>query len=671
MSGADLVARADRGGTLSWISTAAPAVVPLLLGIHRVDASSPPTTGWLLRGTAAGVALGLMAGVALRHRRPRLGRAVFVGSATGFGAMGVLGLADAPVASFVVALVAMALLAVTPSFDAVTPAAARRPRTLARAAAWAAAIVSLLLAAFLPSVDPFARAAGLLPSLIALVRARILLRTRARARVLVGAGVVLAGASASWSMPSLALLFVAAIPVGILLLLPDSTRTGATLLDAWSDALLGHPARLLLATFAMVGVAGGIALTIPAVSTGEPLHIIDGLFTAVSAVCVTGLIVVDTPTALTGLGQAIVLLLIQIGGLGILTFTTAAFLAIGNLGVRSEGIAARLLASETPRASLGTALRRVLLVTAVTEATGTVVLSIAFAASGEPLGGAVWRGLFTAISAYCNAGFALQSDSLVPHAGSPTVLLTVSALVIVGGLGPAVVVAVPAWLRRRPASLLVRVVLTTTAWLLAVPTLLFLVIEWDHALAELSVVDRVINAWFLSVTTRTAGFNSVEMGMLTAPTVTLVMMLMLVGGSPGSTAGGLKTTTAAVLFLASLATARGAATVRVWHRRIPSTTIRRALAATGAMVFVATGTLVFLQLTQPIPPVEAAFEVVSAIATVGLSLGVTAELDGIGRIAITILMLVGRVGPLVFLGVLMPLAPPSLAKCPQQDLPVG
>lgn len=675
MSGADLVGAATRatgsGRALAWVFTGAPAVVPLLLGIHRVDAATPVSTAWLLRGAAAAVALGLMVGIALRLRRPRVARALFVGSAMGFGTLGVLGLADAPVASFMVALVAMALIAVAPSFEPPARPVGRHRRALARAAAWAAAIASLALAAFQPSADPLAQTAGLLPSTIALVHARILLRTRVRGRALFGAGVVIVGVLSLWDQPALALLAGAAAPVGILLLLPGSSDPAASLLGAWSDALMGHPARLLLSTFAMVGIAGGVALTIPAASTGARLPIIDGLFTATSAVCVTGLVVVDTPAALTGLGEAIVLLLIQAGGLGILTFTTAALLAMGNLGVRSEGVAARLLASEGPRASLGAALRRVLWVTVLAEAAGAAVLSILFAVGGEPVGRAIWRGTFTAISAYCNAGFALQSDSLVPYASSPLVLGTVSALVIVGGLGPAVVVAVPAWLRRRPTSLRVRVVLTTTAWLLLVPTLLLLVIEWNHALADLSVLDRVVNAWFLSVTTRTAGFNSVDMGMLTPPTVTIVMMLMMIGGSPGSTAGGLKTTTAAVLLLASVATARGAATVRFRHRTIPGATIRRALAATGSLVLVAVCTLVFLQLTQAIAPVEAAFEVVSAVATVGLSLGVTADLDAIGRVAITVLMLIGRVGPLVFLGVLMPVAPRSLARCPPEDLPVG
>lgn len=675
---ADTTSRApgsgEGGRPAAWVAVAAPATVPVLLAIHEVPPGEGSPGAWALRGLAVVVALGLLVGAQLLHRTSRFARRLLASSALGFGALGVLGLADAPLASFVVALVAVALVTVVPARDRAEPAHGRRPRERARAAAWAALAVMLGLAAFNVVHDPLGRIAGFVPALVATYEGRALLRSRGRFRalgVIVGVGV---GVALLWSLPGLSLLAATGLPVGLLLLLPDAPTTGTghkPLLDLWLAALIGHPARLLITTFVVVGITGGIALTLPSASTQAPLTIVDGLFMAFSAVCVTGLSVIDVPAVLTGVGEAILLVLIQVGGLGILTFTTAAFLMMGNLDVRSEGIAARMFATGTPRASLGPALRRVLLITAIAELVGAVILSWAFVAGGESLGNGIWQGTFTSISAYCNAGFALRSDNLVSYQAQPVVVGTVTALIIVGGLGPAVVVAMPAWLRGRPTSLTVRLVITSTLWLLLAPTVLFTIIEWNHSLAGLGPVDRVLNAWFLSVTTRTAGFNSVDMTALTPATVTLVILLMAVGGSPGSTAGGLKTTTAAVLFLASLATSRGAPTVEIGRRTIPEATVRRALATTGAYVVATACMLVFIQLTQPISPTFAIFEVVSALSTVGLSLGATTELDAVGRLAITLTMLVGRVGALTFLGVLMPLAPSRPTQRPQEDIPIG
>jgi trk system potassium uptake protein len=662
---------AGGGRPAAWVAAAGPAVVPVLLAIHEVEAGAAGVGAFVLRGLAVLVAAGLVLGAQLLTRRPRLARALLAGAAVSFGALGILGLADAPLASFLVALIAVALVTVVPARDRAEPAHGRRPRERARAAAWAALVVMLGLAAFGLVREPVGRVAAFVPALVAVYEGRALLRSRGRLRVLAVLAGVGAAVAALWSLPGPALLAATAVPVGLLLLLPDAPTGRRPLLDQWLARLLGHPARLLITTFTVVGVTGGVALTMPIVSTAAPLPIVDGLFMAFSAVCVTGLSVIDVPVALTGVGEAIILLLIQVGGLGILTFTTAAFLVMGNLDVRSEGIAARMLAAETPRASLGPALRRVLVVTVVAELVGAGLLTFLFATGGEPLASAAWRGTFTAISAYCNAGFALQSDSLVPYQAQPGVIGTVTALIIVGGLGPAVVVALPAWVRGRPTSLTVRVVLATTLWLLLVPTVLFALFEWNQSLAGLAWPDRLVNAWFLSVTTRTAGFNTVDMAALAPATVTLVILLMAVGGSPGSTAGGLKTTTAAVLLLASLATSRGAPSVEVGGRTIPEATVRRALAITGAFVVVVACMLVFIQLTQTLSPTVAVFEVISALGTVGLSLGGTGELDAVGRVAITLAMLVGRVGALTFLGVLMPLAPPRLALRPHEDLPIG
>lgn len=666
--------RAVSGG--GWIAVVAPAAVPVLLAIEgrpgagMISAIAPSVVACI-------IACAVWAGIVLRARFPRLARFLYIAGVMGFGAAGVSGLADTPVTSFGVAVVVVAALAAGPARSGEVEGRGRgwRRRAHLRRSAWAAVAVMLGLAAFVPADVALARVAGVLPAALLLLEARGLWSLVAGRKMAAVIGVIVTATAlvvvGLWLLPPLAPAAATIIPIGLLLLVPGPDRRRRTLLEAWSVALMGHPARLLLSTFAVMGVVGGLALTMPAASTGERLPIIDGVFTAVSAVCVTGLAVVDTPGTFTGVGEAIILLLIQVGGLGILTFTTAALLAVGTLDVRSEGIASRLLAAESPRAWLRVALRRVLVVTAITEATGAVILSLAFIGNGEPIASGMWRGTFTAVSAYCNAGFALDSDSLVSYSAQPLVVLMVSALVIVGGLGPAVVVAVPSWIRGRSTSLLVRVVLTTTVVLLVVPAVLMFAIESSHSLAEAPLLDRIVNAWFLSVTTRTAGFNSVDMGALAPATVTLIVMLMAIGGSPGSTAGGLKTTTAAVLLLASVAAARGASHVRAGRRYILDATIHRALAATGAMGMVVAAAVVLLQLTQPIPSSTIVFEVVSAVATVGLSLGATSELDGVGRVVITFVMLIGRVGPLVFLGVLMPVARREVFTRPAEDLPVG
>jgi trk system potassium uptake protein TrkH len=302
-----------------------------------------------------------------------------------------------------------------------------------------------------------------------------------------------------------------------------------------------------------------------------------------------------------------------------------------------------------------------------------IVLGLLFRLHGDGWGEAAWRGLFTAISAYCNAGFALQSDSLIPYQDSGLILHLVALLIILGGLGPVVVAALPRILAReqRP-SLHARIVLLTTAVLLVIPTCLIGALEWNHSLAGLSVPARLHNAWFQSVTTRTAGFNSVDFAALTPATQTLVEALMFIGGSPGSTAGGIKTTTVFVLVFAVVAVVRLRPGVIWGGWRIPHTTIYRAAAVvTLGALSVVFGVFV-IQLTQDIDTDMAIFEVVSALGTVGLSTGGTAQLDNVGKVIITVCMFMGRVAPLtVFLIFSRPGVGESAWKYPEQDISVG
>ncbi len=440
------------------------------------------------------------------------------------------------------------------------------------------------------------------------------------------------------------LLFVVLAVLGLpVVRAADARRADVT----WLDLVLDSPARLLVLSFALLGGVGALLLELPFASTGPgSIALIDAVFTAVSASCVTGLAVLDTPTAFTLFGQVVILALIQFGGLGIMTFAAAAAVYLGRrLGVREEALAANLIGGPSARDDLGGALRTVFRVTLWAELIGAVLLAPLFIAHGDGVPMAVWRAVFTSISAFCNAGFALQTDSLISYQGSPGILLTVSALIALGGLGPPVVVAAPLLLRGR-GSLHAKLAIAATAVLLVVPALFFLVIEWEGTLAGMGVVDKLANAWFQSVTLRTAGFNSIDFAAIHPATWTVAILCMFVGGSPASTAGGIKTTTVATLVLAVVAAGKGRSEASAFGRRIPHRTIYEAAAITTVGVLSAVAALVAIQVTQPIALDHAVFEVASALGTVGLTMGATAKLDGIGKVLIVLCMFAGRVGPL-------------------------
>ncbi|MEZ4240261.1 MAG: potassium transporter TrkG [Myxococcota bacterium] len=418
-----------------------------------------------------------------------------------------------------------------------------------------------------------------------------------------------------------------------------------------TETLFVSPARLLVVSFAAICAWGTALLVLGPSGAGRPLSLVDAAFTSVSATCVTGLVVRDTGGELTGFGQLVVLVLIQVGGIGIMTFAAAASVWAGRrMSLREEATAADLLGPEARR-DLEGALGMALKVTLLTEAVTAAVLVLAFLRQGDGVLVALWRGVFTSVSAFCNAGFALQADSLVPYRDDPFVLVPVSLALIAGGLGPGVVAAIPHVARGR-GSLHAQVVLTVTAALILLPWGLYALLEWNASLADLSVPSRLLNAWFQAVTPRTAGFNSVDLAQIRPPTWTLLCVLMFVGGSPGSTAGGVKTTTVAAIVLAALAAVRGREQASAFGRRLPAAVVMQALATTSVGLLAVIGGLVALQLTQAIPLDVVLFEVVSALGTVGLSIGGTGALDGVGKVVVMACMFAGRVGPLTVVMVL-------------------
>lgn len=430
----------------------------------------------------------------------------------------------------------------------------------------------------------------------------------------------------------------------IIFLLPR-TKSVQDISEHWKDTLLNHPARVLFLTFFALCLSGALLLNTPIATNAPGIAFIDAAFTSVSAVCVTGLVVLDTPNAFTLVGQFFIVLLIQLGGLGIMSITTVGLYAIGRrISLKQERLMTAI--TDTDHKDLFESLITILKFTFIVEGIGALILSITFFFTGEPVLQAIWEGIFTAISAFCNAGFGLQSDNLVHYQHNPIVLHTVALLIIFGGLAPTTSLILPKWFSRQPIPIAARIALTTTVILLISGTLFLLAIEWNGVLSGLSVIDKIHNAWFQSVTTRTAGFNSVDITGITGTSCLIMIALMFIGGSPGGTAGGVKTTTIGVLALAFWANINSRRDVIIQNRRIPSSTINRAITvvAAGGLIWIIS--VLMLEVTQQIPTRDIVFEVTSALGTVGLSTGATMYLDQIGKIIIMITMFAGRIGPM-------------------------
>lgn len=445
--------------------------------------------------------------------------------------------------------------------------------------------------------------------------------------------------------PSVLLIFLATAQILLLVQLIRQTRTAAEVLRSFLD----RPARLILTSFVGLILLGAVLLTFPAAAAGAAVSPLDALFTATSAACVTGLIVLDTPHDFSLFGQIVVLALLQIGGLGIMVLSTFATLALGgSLDLRGEQVLREMLETRSGLAAYRLT-RFIVLSTLAIEALGAIALAWRFSRHGAAPAEALWQGLFHSVSAFCNAGFALWSDSLVGFQTDPIVLLVVAALILFGGIGFTVLATLagrPFRRRRGALPIQARIVLVVSAFLLAVGWALYVGLEWQHSLAGLDPADRVVNAFFQSVTTRTAGFNSVDLAATAPATVLALCALMFVGASSGSTGGGIKTTTAAVLLAAVRATVRGGGPATLFDREIPRATINRSLAITLLAGMTVGGGLFLLSLTETQPLEHLLFEVVSAVGTVGLSLGATAKLSAAGKLIVSVLMLAGRVGPL-------------------------
>jgi len=417
------------------------------------------------------------------------------------------------------------------------------------------------------------------------------------------------------------------------------------------------PQRIFLLSFGGVILLGAFLLWHPFSSPEGHLNFIDALFTATSAVCVTGLTVIDLGKELTLTGQLITLLLFQIGGLGIVTFSVLLFGLMGR-GISFKGreiIHSTFL--PTPGGDFFLLIKRVFTYTFVIEGIGTLFLFLKFI--GEmPLFRAFYFALYHAVSAFNNCGFSLFANSLMDYQGDWFLNSIVMALIIIGGIGFFVQQEVLDYWKgkRKSISLHTRLVLLTTLFLIVTGGVAFYLFEMQYLLKEKSLTQSFLISVFQSVTARTCGFNTVDIGELTNPTILVLLILMFIGASPGSTGGGIKTTSFALLILIIINQLRGSERVNIFHRTIPQETIVKVITLIFA-AFVLTGAiaslLLFLGESGGVTPqasrhlfVEYVFEATSAFGTVGLSMGITHKLNDLQKLAIIFLMFAGRVGPL-------------------------
>ena len=433
-------------------------------------------------------------------------------------------------------------------------------------------------------------------------------------------------------------------------------------LVAWFSAhVLRSPARLSILGFALLIAVGTALLMVPAASIGTPMGVIDALFMSTSATCVTGLAVLDIGSRLTVFGQVVILVLIQVGGLGIMTISTLLLMMMK----RRPTLSGQAIIKDTytygeGKQTVGSVLRAIFLTAFAIEALGALVIYLRIA----PQSGwreTVYPAVFHAVSAFCNAGFSLYADSFTRYREDWVINSVISLLIIVGGIGFVVIADVknrilPGGNAIKRLSLHSRLALFASALLIVGGTAAILVMEWNTTLAPLSLPGRFLAAMFQSVSARTAGFNTLDLGGMANETLFMLCILMFIGACPGSCGGGVKTTTVAGLVVLGISRLRGFSRPQIFRRTLNDASVSRAASVVMMSAVVITVAVMILMMSElgGLPHtqtrgwfLELFFEAISAFGTVGLSTGVTSTLSHIGRIIITLLMFIGRLGPMV------------------------
>lgn len=442
--------------------------------------------------------------------------------------------------------------------------------------------------------------------------------------------------------------------------------------------------RTICLGFIAVIAVGSLLLTLPfSTSDGTWNNPIIALFTATSAVCVTGLAVVDTGTYFSFWGQVIILLLIQVGGLGYMTITTFLMLLIGRRFDLQQKFAIKESFDRPFLQGSRNLMISIVATTLIFEITGIFCLFYSF--SGRyTIDQSLWLAIFHSISAWNNAGFSLFKDSLVGYESSISINLTIPGLIIFGGIGYQVIIELYLWAvehlkrTRKPFafSLNFKVVTSTTAFLLILGTIAFLIAEFRNpdTLANLPLKDKILGAWFQSVTTRTAGFNSIDNGKMDVAGLFITMGLMFVGASPSGTGGGIKTTTLRILTNCTRSVLRGDEEVIIYQRKVPNPLLLKAVAVvfgSAMTVVVMTITISLIEISANVNLIQILFEVISAFATVGLSMGITASLSPLSQLILVLAMYTGRVGVILLMASIIGEPRPSFIEYPEENLLVG
>jgi trk system potassium uptake protein TrkH len=441
------------------------------------------------------------------------------------------------------------------------------------------------------------------------------------------------------------------------------------------------PRTICLGFFAVITV-GAFLLMLPiSTSDGSWSNPITALFTSTSAVCVTGLSVVDVGKFYSFWGQLFLVLLVQIGGLGYMTATTFLLLLLGRkFGLRDK-IAIQQSLDQSGLAGVVQLVRSIIATTAIFELTGVFVLLLVFLPQyGWNYG--LWLAIFHSVNSFNNAGFSLFSDSLIGYVKSVPVNLVVTLLIIFGGIGYEVIMEMFLSARDRlnrtrrkvVFSLHFKVVTTTTIFLLILGTIAFLLTEFSNAdtFGPLSYSEKVIAAWFQSVTPRTAGFNTIDISKMTDAGLFITIALMFIGASPGSTGGGIKTTTFRVLYSCTKAVLQGKDEVTCYQRRVPYLLILKTIGVVfGSLMLVIVATVLISLSDQQFEFLQVLFEVMSAFATVGLSTGITAKLSTFAELVIIATMYLGRVGVLLLISAVLGDPKHSVVHYPEENLYVG
>jgi trk system potassium uptake protein TrkH len=451
-----------------------------------------------------------------------------------------------------------------------------------------------------------------------------------------------------------------------------------------------NPAQLFIISFLAIIVTGVLLLMLPN-ATHSGITLIDAMFTSTSAVCVTGLIVVDTGTFFTQFGQIIILLLIQAGGIGIMTFTSYFSYFFKGVSSYENQIVLSQVTNIEKIAEVFTVMRRIILITFLIEGLGALFIFQSIDRTVIPfLNQRVFFSIFHSVSGFCNAGFSTLQNSLFegPYQFNYPMHLIIASLIILGGLGFPIVFNLLKFIKAKITFYLLgfynknkqqyvprlinintRIVLITTLVLIVGGTLLFYLFEYNNTLAEHSFMGKIATAFFGSVTTRTAGFNSVDTSLLSIPTVLIVIFLMWVGASPGSTGGGIKTSSLAIAMLNIISIARGKTRFEVYNREISSTTVNKAFALIILSVFVISIAIFSISLFEPDKSLlNISFECVSAYSTVGLSRGITAQLGFASKLILIFTMFLGRVSTLTILIAIFKKARQEIYRYPSENI---